>query len=346
MMEGIKEIPQSVINLIPVFEGNTRQLPVYIKKCEYVISLYSGSPVQDRYLYEVLTSRLTGQAAILIAEQEGIATWDELKVSLSKHFGDHRNEHGLKLALEGLIIKRDESYLEFCQRIQHHLGILLAKVTETVADPGARRSKSELYHQLAFDTFTYNLPQRFVELIHDKGVNRLEDALRVVLERQNLQNVYNLKCPFRNHGHNRQTSNAEPRNRQDNNSNNHNLIRQSNNPNLSNSSLQYRNNRSQYNNSFNTRNQSHQVSGSAQTRSQQSPVSAPYRPDVTSRNVTSGANTDVTMRTVSARRVNYTENNDADHTYFEPNQEPTPGPSNDQTEAENFFIMASTIGTE
>jgi hypothetical protein len=355
-MEGINRVPADIAQMIPIFHGDARELPGYIHKCEYVIAQFAGGPEQNEYLFHVLTSRLAGSAAILFGEREDTRTWAGLKVLLKEHFGDPRSEKCLLLELQALKLNKGESYLEFCHRIQHFRNLLLVKVAETVDDVAVRTAKHEIYTHTSFDVFLYNLPPYLVKMIRLRNVTTLEGALKTVLEEENFNMVYNIKNPFRNNVNIRQNPNNNgfgQQIRQDRfPSNNYpprpNFNQRSfNNFNSPSSSQQFRNNSMQNRNYFNTRNHGQQVSGSPQMQTQQSAGYSPQYQHVPSRNMASGSNTDVTMRTASARRVNYIENNDADPMYFEPRDEPAPGPSyRSAEEVENFFLMASRKGLE
>lgn len=47
----INRVPVDMVNLIPQFDGDSRLLPLFIKKAEYVIGAFAGSDVQNVYLF-------------------------------------------------------------------------------------------------------------------------------------------------------------------------------------------------------------------------------------------------------------------------------------------------------
>lgn len=295
----------------------------------------------------MITSRLGGAAANVVGERS-IGTWDDLKTTLREHFGDPRTEKCLLLELQALKLYRNESYLNFCHRIQHCRNMLIAKVTETTNDVALRRAKDEIYNNTSFEVFLYNLSPHFANMVRLKNVSSLEGALKVVLEEESFHSVYNVKTPLKNPNYNKQNPNDnffESNARMDRFPNNsYNPLRQNfnhrppNNFNGLNGSQLFRNsnnfrNQPHNNNSFNSNNQ-WQLTPTFRMPNQHMPM----------RNMTPRANTDVTMRTASARRVNYTENNDVNSTYLEPYAEPTPGPSQDNNQVQNFFLEARTTG--
>lgn len=343
-MDTLIKVPSEFIKIIPIFSGDARQLPLFIKKCEYILNTFQGGDLQNAYLFHTITSRLAGEAANLVGERDQIATWHELKSLLSQHFGDPRTEECLVLELESMKIKFKESYLDFCHRIQNIRSILIAKVNETVNDVTLRQAKQHIYNNTSLNVFLYNLPRHLVRLVRLKNVDNLENALRIVLEEENFESVYELKNPLkksfynqsqRPNSHSKQLSSAHVPNKPQVNENQSNSQSDSRN-NYNGNSSQFRNHNFRHNNAQNSANRWPHETRSAQWQSQHIP--SPPSP------AQLGSNTDVTMRTASSRRVNYT-NNDSYMTYNnnEINCEPQPSTSSDNNSVQNFFIQASNI---
>ncbi|KAL0830025.1 hypothetical protein ABMA28_003483 [Loxostege sticticalis] len=178
-MENKVNVPSEMIKMIPLFESDARQLPLFTKKCEYILNTFRGGAAQNMYLFHVITSRLAGAASNLVGERDNIDTWEELKNLLNQHFGDPRTEECLLLKLEALTIQRGESYLDFCHRIQNLRSILIAKFNETKRRKHGSSQTTDLYP---------HIPQH---------------ALKVVLEQQNSQTVYDFKNGNRGFRNNR-----------------------------------------------------------------------------------------------------------------------------------------------
>lgn len=334
-------------NIIPEFSGDSRQLPLFIKKCEYIINTFQGGKAQNEYLFHVLTSKLTGEAANLVGERDSIGTWLELKTLLAQHFGDPRTEDCLVLELESMKINSNESYLDFCHRIQNLRSILIAKIIETVDDASLRQAKQHIYTNSSLNVFLYNLSPYLVRLVRLRNVTTLEDALKVVLEEQNFQAVYESKS-------NRNKNNSKPQGKIANNNGNSqrtpNPQKQSSIPpqNSLTENTNNQNNLNQSRNSFRNQNNNHN-----QPPQQSRPTPWPSQQAVATRTTSehnttsanSGSNTDVTMRTASSRRVNYT-NNDSFMTYDNNEEndfdyESQPSTSYEPEQVENFYLRAS-----
>lgn len=185
-------IPKELLELIPEFNGETKLLNLFLRKCEYIIEKYHGTVERNEFLMQYITSKLKGKAAALVSERGDYQTYTELKCLLVQHFGDPRSEECVALELESLKIKPNESYLEFCGRIQDTRAILLSKVNQSTSAT-LREAKRVIYNNTALNIFLYNLPEHMVRIVRLKNPDNLEVALEIVLEELNFQEQYNLR---------------------------------------------------------------------------------------------------------------------------------------------------------
>lgn len=193
-------IPSEFIKIIPLFNGDPRQLNLFLRKCEYIIDRFRGDHEQNQYVMQVITSRLTDSAAALISERADIDTWAEFKELLLQHFGDPRSEQCIALNLESLKIKVGEPYLDFCKRVQSVRASLMAKVNN-LNDPAMIASKTVIYDKMALNVFLFNLPENMVRIVRLHEPRTLEDALSVVLEETNFHELYQNKNKSNQHGY-------------------------------------------------------------------------------------------------------------------------------------------------
>lgn len=189
MVEKVNPIPRELLDLIPLFNGDKRQLNLFIRKSEYVIERYNGDEAQNLYVFHAITSRLKDEAAALLSEREDITHWSQLKSLFEQHFGDPRTEDCINIELESVKIKQDENYLDFCHRIQSIKSALLSKVN-MLPDINLKRAKATIYDNTALKVFLYNLPEQLVRVVRLKAPSTLEDALGVVLEEVNFHEQY------------------------------------------------------------------------------------------------------------------------------------------------------------
>ncbi|CAK1583349.1 unnamed protein product [Parnassius mnemosyne] len=188
----INPIPTEMLRLIPLFNGDKRQLNLFLRKCEYVIRRYRGDEEQNLYVYHSITSRLTDNAASLLSEREDVVSWSQLKDLLTQHFGDPRSEECISIELESLKIKSGENFQDFCNRIQSIRSLLISKVNIS-DDSNLKSAKLAIYNNTALNVFLYNLPENMVRIVRLKRPATLEDALSIVLEEVNFHDQYNMR---------------------------------------------------------------------------------------------------------------------------------------------------------
>lgn len=185
-------IPNEMLRLIPLFGGDKRQLGLFLRKCEYVISRYRGHEEQNIYVLHAITSRLIDSAAALLSEREDVMSWSALRELLLQHFGDPRSEECINIELESCRIKSGESYLDFCNRLQNIRSLLISKVN-LFNNVEMKQAKVAIYNNTALNVFLYNLPENMVRIVRLKSPATLEAALSVVLEEVNFHEQYSVR---------------------------------------------------------------------------------------------------------------------------------------------------------
>lgn len=190
----VKTIPKEVLCLIPKYDGEENLLNLFLDKCDYVLSAgrVQGNLQQELYLFHAISSRLTGKAAVLLSDNPGLKSYDQLKELLTQHFGDPRSEECIAIELENLKIKNNESYIQFCHKIQTVKSSLLAKVNR-LTDEGTKAAKMIIYNNIALNVFLYNLPEDMIRVVRLKGCTSLESALSIVTEEVNFKFQYDSK---------------------------------------------------------------------------------------------------------------------------------------------------------
>lgn len=206
-------IPNEILKLIPMFDGDKRTLNLYLKKGDYVVTNFAGdinNQTQQQYVLHALTSRLSGKAAALVSENEHIAKWPELKNLMLQHFGDTRTEDCILMELESVTLKPNESFLELCNRIQLIRSNLFAKINEA-SDITIKNSRMQIYNHSALNVFLYNLPKGLMRIVRLKKPSTLEDALQIVLEEVNFNDQYKTRNNTHKSTSPKKTQNNAPR---------------------------------------------------------------------------------------------------------------------------------------
>lgn len=211
-----RSVIRELIDVVPLFDGNSRMLNLFIKKCEYVYAILGQmTATENLFVIQKITSKLTGRAATLISEHDYASVeWSSLKEILIQHFGDQKSEECLIFELEQLKIKTNESYLDFYNRIQSVKSNLFAKIIAN-NDCATRQTKMSIYNHTALQVFLYNLPQHLLRIVRFKQPHTLEQALQTVTEETNFQKQYALRNDSHSkfqQANNAQSKNFRPRN--------------------------------------------------------------------------------------------------------------------------------------
>lgn len=77
---------------IPVYDGRTDLLEFFISSAELFHNTYSSNDILlNRYIKQVIKSKLTGRAQILIGARLELNNWQDVKTALRLNFGDPRD---------------------------------------------------------------------------------------------------------------------------------------------------------------------------------------------------------------------------------------------------------------
>lgn len=187
-MENVN-IPNFVINAIPVYEGDQFTLPLFIAACEnFLTSFLDNENLQcqkNQWLLRVIVSKLDGRAKLLIGSREDATSWPRIKELLLQYFSDQRDEDCL--ARDLMMLKSDsrEHPYNFGMRIQDLKGILQTKLRLTIADENTRRIKNQIYDKIALQTYLHGLQGQLGLSVRLQKPDNLEAAMAYVIEEQN-----------------------------------------------------------------------------------------------------------------------------------------------------------------
>lgn len=49
MSKNLELIPSEIVKIKPYYDGNSRQTYLFLKKCDYICSMFKGKKEQDKY---------------------------------------------------------------------------------------------------------------------------------------------------------------------------------------------------------------------------------------------------------------------------------------------------------
>lgn len=181
MAHNISEINLAK-EIIPLYEGGSKNLSYFIQQCEKFISTYRiTTPGQEqctlnKLLFEICCSKLTGAARDTLVISN-CTTWSQVKDALINRFGDQRNETLLENDLITCFQSTNENYDQYYERIKSKLQILLEHVNLREVDHNIRIYKTNLYTNRALNTYQAGLLEPYRSFILYKSPVSLEDCL-------------------------------------------------------------------------------------------------------------------------------------------------------------------------
>jgi hypothetical protein len=166
-------------SMVPEFNGNSQDLPYFIKQSERFIQLLR-QPDQNclfnQLLLENVKSRVIGDAReVLIANN--CNTWNVLKQALINKYGDPRSEELLINDLTTTFQKPNENYESYYQNIERKLRILLEHVTLRADNEDVLNHKKSMFEQQALATFKSGIIEPYCTHLLNSNCATLEASL-------------------------------------------------------------------------------------------------------------------------------------------------------------------------
>lgn len=176
------------LDAIPSYDGNQATLGIFISACEsFLTSFYEeGNDDQNAWLLRLIISKLTGRALTLIASREGLSDWTSYKGLLVSYFGDQRNTKCLVRDLLNLRMDKNETPYQYGMRVQDVRSLILTKLKLEEPNAGVRLIKTQMYDEMALDTFLNTIPERISDKIRLRDPKTLEQAMNLIIEEENV----------------------------------------------------------------------------------------------------------------------------------------------------------------
>lgn len=120
---------KDIVKLIPKFSGNRTDLRVYINKCTELYSYVKHGGDQARFI-TVLKNNLSGDAALLLLDEDNLEDWDSIKDLLNQNFHSDPNHSNHIALMQSMKQKQEESVEDFSKRIKNILTKLKSSIPE------------------------------------------------------------------------------------------------------------------------------------------------------------------------------------------------------------------------
>lgn len=118
---------RDLIKLIPKFSGDRAQLRVYINKCSELWSFVKDGVDQARFI-TVLKNNLSGEAALLLLDEDELEDWESIRSLLNQNFNSDPNHSNNIALMQSMKQNRNESVEDFCGRIKTILVTLKSSI--------------------------------------------------------------------------------------------------------------------------------------------------------------------------------------------------------------------------
>ncbi|GJQ70430.1 hypothetical protein Trydic_g18698 [Trypoxylus dichotomus] len=167
-------------DIIPIYEGESRNLSYFLQQCENFINSYkieSAEPTSthNEPLFEICCSKIRGtdRDVLVVAN---CTNWSQVREVLLNHFGDQRNKTLLENDLITCFQLTNETYHQYYERIKSKLQQLLEHVKLREADPNIIIYETNTYER-ALNTYQAGLLEPYRSFISHKSPVSLEDCL-------------------------------------------------------------------------------------------------------------------------------------------------------------------------
>lgn len=166
----------TVNKIIPTFDGNHKNLNLYIRCTESVIEAQS-LPTDDKMLVCLIRAKLSGKALEALSRETDINNWTSIKTALINRFGEHRSE--VQILQE--LMKCNKAKTESCEAYGRRIGDLLDALC------GIGQNKDSKYYQtLAINTFIDNLDYHLGLGVRVRQPETLEAAITQARQEETL----------------------------------------------------------------------------------------------------------------------------------------------------------------
>lgn len=186
------------LKCIPEYDGNHTELQRFINTSESIINTFydrqTPNNFQNAFIINSIINKLTGQAK-LVANIQNVATWLELKTTLTSHFSDQRDEPCLNRDLVLLKQNNFETPQGFYDRCLQLLNTICSYIDLHEVTPEARQLKRDFYKSLTHRTFLAGLKEPLGTIIRGMRPADLNQALQYIQQEENNNYFKNYNLP-------------------------------------------------------------------------------------------------------------------------------------------------------
>lgn len=172
-----------LINAIPTYDGNERELESFINSCDIYYNYLSED--QRGLFLAIAISKLKGEALSKLQPTSAIRSWDEMKSRLEQRI---RRPFSFEYAQEKLVRitqSKNENIESYGRRVKDALGRLNSATRTLTNDENAYRLLKEANEKLAIRKFEQNILNPNIKIIVSAAnKTSLESSLAFAMEKE------------------------------------------------------------------------------------------------------------------------------------------------------------------
>lgn len=176
-------------NLIPPFEGKSQgDLREFISACDYAFQ-HVDLRLKGNLLEAVLGVKLKGKA-LQATQYKEIGTYEQLKETLKKLYGERRSLFSLQNEFNQLRQRIGESVQSFGNRVENTLMELIEATVREERSEVSRRTLQSFLRKQALELFREGLKEEIRIIVKARNIDTLEVAIREAMEEERIRDQH------------------------------------------------------------------------------------------------------------------------------------------------------------
>ncbi|KAL1488140.1 hypothetical protein ABEB36_014651 [Hypothenemus hampei] len=179
-------------SLLPTFSGKQDHLESFIISIDEFYSLYYNNiDEQRRLVTAAIKSKLVDEARNFYLSRPDLVGWPEIKAGLRHKFGDPITYFVLMQQLQYFKLNRNETIMQFVDRLKTFVQRIVAKIQCEVIDPTSKATLLIQVENTSVLILTANSPQTLKTMLMIQRPTTLDDAVQCVVNYDMIESQVN-----------------------------------------------------------------------------------------------------------------------------------------------------------
>lgn len=168
--------PVKYAQKLPLFDGRTENLKSFLDVVDVMVpTLQTYDLESQRIVANIIKTKLTGRAQLIININNHLQTWNEIKYILVSNFSDKKSSFQLLDELK--LTKFENSVIDFYNTLQKKLQNLNLK-----SELEGRREDCETNKRIALEIFKHKMIEPVKSVLFSRNPQSMEGALSILVE--------------------------------------------------------------------------------------------------------------------------------------------------------------------